>query len=250
MELVELSPPPPPSSSSQNQKGKLVEKKTPQDKSYVKFSFTITYILLLTTATITFIEAIRTKIPYVRHILNLETCISIVAGYFYGVFITQLERHESEGIPIDWNDITQTRYIDWAITTPMMLLTLCLVLANHIQAEIHLFSFLTIVFLNYTMLLMGFLGEINVFDRITSDFFGFIAFFAMFALIFYWYVYPKYSRPNYILFMVYLLIWSMYGVVYMFNEHLKNTLTNILDLTAKCLVGLGLWVYYTKIIRD
>jgi hypothetical protein len=131
-----------------------------------------------------------------------------------------------------------------------MLLALCLVLSNHIQTEIHLFSFLIIVFLNYSMLLLGFLGEINVLDRITSDLFGFIAFFVMFALIFYWYVYPKYSQPNYILFTVYFLIWSMYGVVYMFNENLKNTLTNILDLTAKCLVGLGLWAYYTKIIRN
>lgn len=37
----------------------------------MKASFVITYILLLTTATITFIEAIRTQVPYVRHILNL-----------------------------------------------------------------------------------------------------------------------------------------------------------------------------------
>jgi bacteriorhodopsin len=249
MELVEIKPPPP--SQNQDKEGKEKDStKNHHHINYVKYSFTITYILLLTTATITFIEAVRTKIPYVRHILNLETCISIVAGYFYGVFITQIERHENEGKPMDWNDITQTRYIDWAITTPMMLLTLCLVLSSHIQAKIHLFSFLLIVLLNYSMLLMGFLGEINVMDRITSDFFGFIAFFTMFALIFYWFVYPKYSRPNYILFMVYLLIWSMYGVVYMFNENLKNTLTNILDLTAKCLVGLGLWVYYTKIIRE
>ena len=249
MELVERKHPP--SSQKKNKKGGSIEEHGKKNNiNYAKFSFTITYILLLTTGTITFIEAIRTKTPYVRHIFNLETCISIVAGYFYGVFITQIERHESEGKPVDWNDITQTRYIDWAITTPMMLLALCLVLSNHIQTEIHLFSFLIIVFLNYSMLLLGFLGEINVLDRITSDLFGFIAFFVMFALIFYWYVYPKYSQPNYILFTVYFLIWSMYGVVYMFNENLKNTLTNILDLTAKCLVGLGLWAYYTKIIRN
>ena len=50
---------------------------------YVKFSFTVTFIVLLTTGTITFIEAIRTQNPMIRHILNLETCISIIAGYFY-----------------------------------------------------------------------------------------------------------------------------------------------------------------------
>jgi hypothetical protein len=42
----------------------------------------------------------------------------------------------------------------------------------------------------------------------------------------------------------------MYGVVYMFGEEWKNITMNILDLTAKCLVGLGLWVYYTKIVRE
>ena len=35
-----------------------------------------------TTATITFIEAMRTKVPKIRHMLNLETCISVVAAYF------------------------------------------------------------------------------------------------------------------------------------------------------------------------
>ena len=52
----------------------------------VKNTFSITYTLLLTTAVITFIEAIRTPNSKIRHILNLETCISCVASYFYSVF--------------------------------------------------------------------------------------------------------------------------------------------------------------------
>jgi hypothetical protein len=51
-------------------------------KDRLIFSFTLTYILLLTTGTVTLIEALRTKIPLVRHIFNLETVISIIAGYF------------------------------------------------------------------------------------------------------------------------------------------------------------------------
>ena len=42
-------------------------------KDKLIFSFTLTYILLITTGTITLIEALRTKIPLVRHIFNLET---------------------------------------------------------------------------------------------------------------------------------------------------------------------------------
>lgn len=252
MELVETNPLPK-NENPHNEKNTKTEKnaiKNAKPKDYMKFSFTITYILLLTTGVITFIEAIRTQILYVRHILNLETCITIVAGYFYGVFIAHIDNYESNGKPIDWNDITQTRYIDWSITTPMMLLTLCLVLSKHIGTEIHFPSFILILVLNYVMLLLGFLGEIGTLSRWVADISGFAAFFAMFATIFYLYVYPKYSRPNYILYFFYLIVWSLYGVVYMFDVYTKNILTNILDLTSKCLIGLGLWVYYTKIIRS
>ena len=48
----------------------------------VENSFYLTYVFLMTTATITFIEAMRTKNKKVRHILNLETCISVVAAFF------------------------------------------------------------------------------------------------------------------------------------------------------------------------
>ena len=59
-------------------------KKFDRDDHLVKTSFYITYAFLITTGTITFIEAIRTKDIKIRNILNLETCISIVAAFFYG----------------------------------------------------------------------------------------------------------------------------------------------------------------------
>lgn len=230
------------------------EKKTSNNKKEeqiynLTFSFTITYILLLTTATITLVEALRTNVPYIRHILNLETCISVVAGYFYGLFLSQINQYKDSGKEIDWADITKTRYIDWSITTPMMLLVLCLVLANHINVKIHLFSFVIIVLLNYIMLFIGFLGEINYMSHLSADILGFIVFFAMFGLIYYLFVYPKIYKENLILFFIYFIIWGLYGLVYMFDEVTKNTIINFLDLTAKCLVGIGLWVYYTKIIQ-
>jgi hypothetical protein len=45
---------------------------TISNKNVVHSSFYITYAFLMTTATITFIESIRTKNEKVRHILNLE----------------------------------------------------------------------------------------------------------------------------------------------------------------------------------
>jgi bacteriorhodopsin len=216
---------------------------------YVKFSFIVTYILLLTTATITFIEAIRTNVPTVRHVLNLETCISVVAGYFYSVFVGQIDKYDEKGVPINWADITQTRYIDWSITTPMMLLTLCLVLGNEIGVPLHLPTYLGIVGLNYIMLYLGYLGEVGGVSRATADIFGFAAFFAMFGIIFKTFVFPKYSLSNYVLYGIYLVVWSLYGLVYLLSEEYKNIAMNILDFVAKCFVGIGLWAYYTKIIR-
>ena len=63
------------------------------------------------------------------------------------------------------------------------------------------------------------------------------------------FVLPKRSMANTILFGLYLTFWSLYGVVFMFSESYKNIAMNILDLTSKCLVGLGLWAYYTKIVK-
>jgi len=215
----------------------------------VKFSFTITYILLLTTGIVTFIEAMRTNNPTIRHVLNLETCISIVAGYFYSNFLAKINESEKNNTELNWKNITETRYIDWSITTPMMLLTLCLVLSSNSKTIIYIPTMITIIILNYLMILLGYFGEMKYIDKMTANIIGFIPFFLMFFIIYIYFIKPKPSRDNYLLFGVYLIIWSMYGIVYMFEEINKNILMNFLDLTAKCLVGLGLWVYYTKIVK-
>jgi bacteriorhodopsin len=206
---------------------------------YVKFSFTITYILLLTTATITVIEALRTKTPLVRHILNLETCISVVAGYFYSIFVAQIDKYNFEKKEIDWSEISKTRYIDWTITTPMMLLVLSMVLANESGQIVRIPTILAIIALNYVMLYLGYLGEVKTIDRWTAMITGFVFFFMLFAIIFTQFVLPKYSLANYILFGVYIVIWSLYGVVYMFGESYKNIAMNITlnYLTARLILA-------------
>jgi uncharacterized membrane protein (DUF106 family) len=75
---------------------------------------------------------------------------------------------------------------------------------------------------------------------------GFIPFFIMFWII---YGLVGKSVANKVLFWLYFVVWSMYGVVYLLDEETKQILTNLLDLMAKCFIGLGLWAYYTQIIR-
>jgi bacteriorhodopsin len=225
-----------------------IEKQVLDTKSNsVKFSFTVTYILLLTTATITIIEAIRTQNPVIRHVLNLETCISVVAGYFYSAFMLQIDESEKKSEKYDWSKISQTRYLDWSITTPIMLLVLCIVLGNNIHKPVTFGIFAVIVLLNFLMLFLGYLGETHQIDRFTASFLGFVPFFGMFYLIFSRYVLPRYRFDNYVIYSIYVGIWSMYGVVYLLEEEGKNIAMNILDLISKCGVGLGLWAYYVRI---
>ena len=115
----------------------LVEKYLGENKDeLVKMTFYITYVFLLTTATITFIEAMRTKDAKIRNILNLETCISVVAAYFYGKFVNDIEK---EGV--NYKKINLTRYTDWYITTPIMLLVLVLALLYNTGGRLNFFTF-------------------------------------------------------------------------------------------------------------
>ena len=200
----------------------------------------------MTTATVTFIEAMRTNVPNVRHIFNLETCISLIAGYFYSIFVAKIN---AEGSKVNWNEISQIRYVDWSITTPLMLLALCLVLANNIKEPVHLVNMGGIVLLNYLMLFVGYLGETGNISRWISDFLGFGAFFGMFYLIYTRYVKKSSGIDNTALFTMYFTVWSLYGGAYLLEEKNKNIAYNILDMFSKCMIGLGLWVYYTKIVK-
>ena len=75
------------------------------------------------------------------------------------------------------------------------------------------------------------------------------AFFAMFFIIYIHFIKPKYNYTNYLLFGIYIVVWSIYGIVYMFNQVNKNIIMNLLDCIAKCFVGIFLWIYYTGLIK-
>jgi bacteriorhodopsin len=232
-----------------SKKDAIITQKLNPINPYVKFSFMITNILLLTTATVTLIEALRTDIPSVRHILNLETCISLVAGYFYSVFLAQIQESEKLDKPIDWSEITQTRYVDWSITTPIMLLILCVVLSARCKKEVMLHTVLYVIGLNYAMLFIGFMGEMGNIGKITACILGFIPFLALFYIIYVNFVKGLKNFSESFLYYFYLVVWSLYGLVFLLNESAKNIAMNILDCITKVFVGIGLFVYYSGIIK-
>jgi len=205
-----------------------------------EYSFYVTYVLLLTTGTITLIEALRTKNQIVRNVLNLETCISIVAAYFYNLFITQLN---------DNSDITGLRYMDWFITTPMMLISLILTIQMQYGIKfIHLKNIICVMAMNYAMLLCGYLGEMGIWNKVYSNLIGFVFFIGLFTYIYKTFI-QKYSFVSYAILWTYVGIWTMYGIVYFLPYDEKMLGYNVLDLMAKCLMGIFLWLYFAKIIR-
>jgi bacteriorhodopsin len=209
----------------------------------IKMTFYFSYVLLITTGTITLVEAIATTNPTIRHIMNLETCISIIAGYFYSIFVGKVTT--GNGV-INFKDINETRYSDWFITTPLMILALMLALSYNNKGSVHVGIYLIALLLNFGMLYSGYLGEKAKISRITATLIGFAFFIGLFAIIFTGFVSGSTRIFNYILFGMYFIIWSLYGVAYVLDDENKNIAYNILDVTAKCLVGLSLWAYFTK----
>ena len=135
----------------------IIKKDQPNEPEYkklnnrVKYSFTITYILLISVATVTAIESLRTKVLYERHILNLITCVTLVSAYFYSIFLEKIANSEEKQINVDWIEISQNRYLDWSISTPLLLLILCIFLTSKTNNSVNLASFGIITVLNYFM---------------------------------------------------------------------------------------------------
>ena len=211
---------------------------------------------------ITFIEALRSPIPQVRHILNLETCISVIASYFYGLFIEQINKEKTEDstkeniakdenvdsideIPLE--KINNMRYSDWIITTPFMLLALSMLLGYENKIPVRFKSFILVLISNLFMLGFGYSGEIGLLNRNLASFMGFIFLLLTFGII--WKLFMTCAKATYqskLIFWLYLGLWSLYGVFYHANEATKIIGYNILDLTAKAFVGIFFWLYLTK----
>jgi bacteriorhodopsin len=155
--------------------------------SLLQNSFLTTYIVLFGYTAITLIEALRTPSANVRHIMNIETTVSMIAGIVYGTFLEKIKQPQftlSEIVPI--------RYMDWMITTPLILLAIVLFYNN----DSHLINYKCygiIVILNWLMLLFGYLGERHSISRVKGLLLGFV-FFAL--LLVYMYMYKRRIQIN------------------------------------------------------
>ena len=184
------------------------------------------------------------KIPLLKQLLVLEVTVQAIEGFFYVWLFMNFNQV---------TNVTPKRYIDWAITTPTMLIELILYLIylkskdnGSDVTKLNFFNLLIenssnisyVIFLNWLMLIFGYLGEINIIDTLTGVLLGFVPF-----LIYYFIIYVNYaskSKTGWKIFWYFFSFWSLYGVVAVLPYYIKNALYNILDLFAKNFFGLFL----------
>jgi bacteriorhodopsin len=154
-------------------------------------------------------------------------------------------------------NITPFRYLDWMITTPTMLVQLMAFMKYDVYADTdefmkkHKKDVIAVLVLNWTMMIIGLLGETNKIPMLGATGVGFVPFLMYYGIIYSKYV-PK-TNHQYIhkvkrgLFFYYLFVWSLYGVASFMPYILKNSMYNILDVFAKNIYGLFLVWYMKKI---
>lgn len=202
----------------------------------VKSSFHTTFVVLIFSALITFFSTFFFTNKKVRTVLKLETAVCVVASIFYFIFLQKVNSQ------VDWKGLTDLRYADWFFTTPMMLISLAYFLSINSDTTVKVGVMSLIIVLNYIMIGLGYLGEVTNFSKILAMIIGFIPFFALFYMIYVNYV--KNSSVNHWVFGIYLVIWSLYGVVYLLPDEEKNLIINWLDLVAKGVMGIGAAAYF------
>jgi bacteriorhodopsin len=190
--------------------------------------------------------AIKLKIDkkdeILKDLLKMELIVQVVEFIFYVWLIYYFSKVSK--------NITPFRYLDWMITTPLMLITLSAFLKHDGNTTTRLTDFLynnkgsiiKIVGLNALMLIFGFIGEVGLLNPYISSLLGFIPFIVNFKYIKDTFLSSTEDNVKKLLFYWFVFFWSLYGLFAVMNYTIKNTGYNILDIFAKNFFSL--FIYY------
>ena len=183
-----------------------------------------------------------------KDLLKVELFVQVIEFIFYIWLFYYLHKVS--------RNITPFRYLDWAITTPLMLITLSAFLKHDGTTSSRLSNFLLdnkdsiikIVLLNATMLIFGFIGEIGYLNPYISTALGFIPFALNFKYIKDTFLPSSEDKFKIGVFYWFVFFWSLYGVFAVTSYTIKNTGYNILDIFAKNFFGLFLaYIIWSKL---
>ena len=223
---------------------------TPLPISALVLSFTLTHLILLFAFVITFVTIFLVTSPKKRQILYLECGITFIASSIYILFSRSITDNHSAADVLNMlfgfsvadpiQNINIMRYVGWFFTTSMMICALCLLLALNLNTIAPMSVLVTAVVLDWIMLSFGILGETGCIDLSLSMVLGFVAFFALFYVIYDAFLQGKKNGENQVLYWTYFVLWIMYGLVYPLEKTTKTITTNILDCLAKAVFALGI----------
>jgi bacteriorhodopsin len=182
-----------------------------------------------------------------RELLKIELGVQTIEFIYYLWMVLNIK---------NFDNITPTRYFDWFITTPTMLITLTAYLdtKNNVNVKQFIESNAKIIFevivLNVMMLIFGLIGEFKKLDVKTSVALGFVPFALYFQQIYSEYINEKSTFDQKFIYWFFLITWSLYGVAALLPYENKNTMYNILDLFAKNFLGIFLvFILWTNRIK-
>ena len=168
---------------------------------------------------------IPSKLIVLKQVLIMELIVQLIEGIFYTWLALNIA---------SVTNITPHRYYDWYLTTPTMLVSLCIYLIylkndeNNLETKDSLIKlvydnlnlFIPIIFLNFIMLTSGYLTEIKKLSQVPGVLFGFLPFLIYFYLIYE--NFAKYSNSGFKLFIFFFIVWFMYGIAALMNYKTKR----------------------------
>ena len=185
------------------------------------------------------------KNQVLHDVLLLETIVQFIEGFWYIIIAQSVNNMDS-------NILTQRRYIDWIITTPVMLVSTILFMKydeykqeNKAEKSIKILieskeSIIKILVFNFLMLAFGCLGEVKRFNKYLMIGLGFICFFISFYEL--WITFASKTLLSRNLYYFLFIVWALYGISAMFPKIEKNIFYNCLDIIAKNFYGL--WIFW------
>jgi bacteriorhodopsin len=245
-------------SGKDKDKSKEPNKKDDENK-YKKSesAFYLNHVWMGITVIITIITSLILKIPLQKYIILMEAFISAVSTYIYYLLWKKIQINKFNNEAIDWKGITILRYNGWFFTTPIMLIAFLFFLSSTTNITFSPIIPMAIVILDWIMLYLGYLGEIGNISRNTALIAGFIPLFIIFWIIYQTFFKNQFIfrnlvffrnqtffKINNIIFILFILFWTLYGIGYTFELEPRNYLMNILDLLSKSFIGLIFAFYF------
>tara|TARA_B110001450_G_scaffold236951_2_gene242821 strand:- start:6010 stop:6696 length:687 start_codon:yes stop_codon:yes gene_type:complete len=170
-------------------------------------------------------------------ILAFEVSSQIIEFLWYAIVIVRSQTITA-----------RLRYIDWVLSTPIMLISLAMFFrhrdstppSSSVFSIFESFEIYACLAVNWIMLAFGFAMESMWIPDVVGLFGGGLSLVGSFALLA---VLSPIDTMSHILFWVTFGVWGLYGVAAAFDDVTKNVMYNAIDVVSKNCFGLFLFVY-------